>query len=348
MINKLLFEIEFVLLRDCVCTIAICTRLVLLNLYVISLMQTEDLNPTQKRHLGGEPPIYPAYSIDKEYILKNKYEERRYLAGPTLILQKYGSKGITPLDIVELPPFTFDQDEFNQLYSSYSFEDSCKLFDLYLALNGNFIILADRLEKSVIDVQQWYYEIYNGILRQRRQPIPHPVFDLEKEIKRRAAIEQLMKENNEDEEKLAVSYYTFKDKLFLPSGFKKLPETEISESLPQGLPGSHKYVSRGAIHNLNRENRDKENKHELLRKQGVHVVTLLLPVPKQATVQKAHDLMLELLAKKGKTKLESLLYPPNLSKAGGLGMPTMPLLSKYLKVRMLALKLAEMRRKKKQ
>eukprot|EP00835_Amoeboradix_gromovi_P006723 NODE_859_length_3643_cov_0.232223.p1 type:complete len:317 gc:universal NODE_859_length_3643_cov_0.232223:1783-833(-) len=308
------------------------------------------LNDVQRKHLGGEPPIYPFYPIDKSYELKNRYTENRYLASPSLALMKYSSQSIPPLEIVHLPFFEFDSEEFRQLYSSYSFEDSCKLFELYQLYNGNFIILADRLGKSVVDVQQWYFEIHNGILRQRRQPIPHPIFDLEKEIKRRAHIEYLMKESDhEEEQNLSISYYSLKDKYFLPNGFKKLPETEVSEMLPQGLPGSHKYVNRGSSLNNSKELKERENKHELIRKQGIHLVTSLIPIPKQNILQKAHDVMIEILTQKGqrKSKLAESLYPPNLAKSGGLGMPTMPLLSKYLKVRLLAIKLADHRRKNK-
>ena len=306
-----------------------------------------ELNATQRKHLGGEPPIYPVYPLDLSYKMKNTFKEERYLASPNLILQKYASGPIAPLEKVELPHFSFDQEEFNQLYSSHTFKDSCRLFEMYNSLNGNFIILSDRMDKSVVDVQQWFFEVYNGILRLRRQPISHPVFDIDREILRRESIEQLMKQDNTEEETLAVSYYTFKDKKFIQNGFKKLPETDESEQIQQGLPGSHKFSNRGATVNYSREPKERENKHELIRKQGVHVITSLLPIPKLTVLQKAHDVMLEILGSKGSSKLVDSLYPPNLSKSGGIAMPSLPLLSKYLKVRLLAIKLAEYRRKKK-
>ncbi len=310
-------------------------------------MQDKLNNPILRKHLGGEPPIYPIYPIDKEYALQNSYKLQTYLAAPTLMLQKYASEPIAPTEIVNLPLFTFEQDEFNQLYSSYAYEESKRMFELFDALNGNFVILADRLDKSIVDIQQWYFEIYHGIMRLRRQPVAYPPFDLETELKRRANFEFLMNQDNTEEELLAISYYTFKDKPFMPNGFKKLPETELSESIPQGLPGNHKYISRSNAPPAIKEVKDKENKHELIRKQGVHLVTTLLPIPKIQTLQKSHDIILELLEKKGLGLVAKALYSPNLAKAGGLAMPTQPLLSKYLKVRLLAIKLADHRRKNK-
>eukprot|EP00834_Sanchytrium_tribonematis_P003892 NODE_168_length_14557_cov_0.729008.p6 type:complete len:311 gc:universal NODE_168_length_14557_cov_0.729008:5565-4633(-) len=296
-----------------------------------------------KKHLGGEPPIYPYRAINLSYNRKNSYAENSYLASPYLIQKKFSKGPILPSTIVHLPSFTFAEDEFNQLYTSYSFLETCKMFELYRDLNGNFIILADRLDKPIVEVQKWYYDIFNGIKRLRRQPVTYPAFDYDRELRRRAAIEKLMQEGNTEELKLAMSYYSFQEKCFIPSGFKKLPETEVSVLIPQGLPGSH-YLGRGM--NGIRDQKDREIKHELMKKQGVHLVTSLLPQPKQNTVQKAHDIILEFVKDGKNSALSKSLYPSNLSKFGGMSFPSTPLLSKYLKVRMLAMKVAESRKKK--